>query len=242
MPYYPPEVIAEVKKIDLLTYLQNYEPDNLVRVSGNTYCIKEHDSLIISNGLWHWKSKQIGGKSAVRYLEKVKGYDFIDAVEIILSKDISLLPPTITPAKKEQKELVLPKPNRYVDTAKSYLMQRGIDEAIIIDCIKNGYIYETIYRNKKLNFTNHNVVFVGYDESGKARYAGYRACIDRHIMGDCTGSTKDYSFRLLNDNCDKIHLFECPIDLLSYATLVKMNGHNWKKLNYLSLLKQCQVL
>lgn len=37
MPYIDPEVITEAKRIDLLTYLQNYEPDELVQFSGNTY-------------------------------------------------------------------------------------------------------------------------------------------------------------------------------------------------------------
>lgn len=39
MPYIEPEVILEAKKIDLLTYLQNYEPQELQHVSGNIYCI-----------------------------------------------------------------------------------------------------------------------------------------------------------------------------------------------------------
>ncbi len=33
-----------------MTYLRNYEPQELVHVSGNTYCTREHDSLRISNG------------------------------------------------------------------------------------------------------------------------------------------------------------------------------------------------
>ena len=31
MAYYPPEVIQRAKKMDLLTYLKNYEPDELDR-------------------------------------------------------------------------------------------------------------------------------------------------------------------------------------------------------------------
>lgn len=49
MPFYEPDVVAEAKKLDLLTYLQNYEPQELVHVSGNVYCTKTHDSLRISN-------------------------------------------------------------------------------------------------------------------------------------------------------------------------------------------------
>lgn len=40
MPFYDPDVVAEAKKLDLLTYLQNYEPQELVHVSGNVYCTK----------------------------------------------------------------------------------------------------------------------------------------------------------------------------------------------------------
>ena len=47
MPYIAPEVITEAKRMDLLTYLRTYEPGELVRYSGNTYCTREHDSLKI---------------------------------------------------------------------------------------------------------------------------------------------------------------------------------------------------
>ncbi len=49
MAYFTPEDIQQAKQLDLLTYLQIYEPDQLVKVSGDTYCTKEHDSLKISN-------------------------------------------------------------------------------------------------------------------------------------------------------------------------------------------------
>jgi hypothetical protein len=50
MPYIDPEIILQAKQMDLLTYLQNYEPQELVRFSGNVYCTRTHDSLKISNG------------------------------------------------------------------------------------------------------------------------------------------------------------------------------------------------
>ena len=59
MPYIPPQVVQEVKRIDLLTYLKNYEPYELVHFSGNTYTTRTHDSLKISNGKWMWWSRGI---------------------------------------------------------------------------------------------------------------------------------------------------------------------------------------
>lgn len=84
MPYIAPEVVTEAKRMDLLTYLRTYEPGQLVRVSGNTYCTREHDSLKISNGKWMWWSRGIGGRTALDYLIKVKELSFIEAVETII--------------------------------------------------------------------------------------------------------------------------------------------------------------
>lgn len=43
--------------MDLLTYLRLYEPENLVKVHGNVYCTREHDSLKISTS----KSQMVNG-------------------------------------------------------------------------------------------------------------------------------------------------------------------------------------
>ncbi len=72
--------IEEARQVDLLNYLRRFEPDNLVHLGGDSYCTREHDSLKISNGKWHWFSRHIGGKNALDYLVKVRGVSFTDAV------------------------------------------------------------------------------------------------------------------------------------------------------------------
>ena len=42
MSYIAAEDILDAKKMDLLTFLRNYEPQELVHVSSNTYCTREH--------------------------------------------------------------------------------------------------------------------------------------------------------------------------------------------------------
>ena len=84
MPYIPPEVVAQAREMDLLTYLRTYEPQELVHFGGSTYCTREHDSLKISNGKWCWFSRGIGGYSALDYLIKVKEIPFTQAVETIM--------------------------------------------------------------------------------------------------------------------------------------------------------------
>ena len=92
MPYIPPSVVREVKRMDLLTYLKNYEPYELVHFSGNTYTTRTHDSLKISNGKWMWWSQRTGGRSALDYLIKVRGYSFLEAVEM-LAERANIQPP-----------------------------------------------------------------------------------------------------------------------------------------------------
>ena len=40
MPYIDPETILEIRKIDVLTYLQNYEPDNLLDIHAIPFVLK----------------------------------------------------------------------------------------------------------------------------------------------------------------------------------------------------------
>ena len=70
--------------MDLLTYLRLYETENQLRLRGNVYCTREHDSLKLSNGKWMWWSRGFGGSSALDYLTKVKGISFSDAMEILI--------------------------------------------------------------------------------------------------------------------------------------------------------------
>lgn len=228
MPYIAPEVITEAKRMDLLTYLRTYEPNELVRYSGNTYCTREHDSLKISNGKWMWWSRGIGGKSALDYLIKVKGLDFVEAVETIMGQCAVSAPVYEKESRSyENQPLLLPQKSPSNDVVTQYLFSRGIDYEIINYCLDKEIIIESL--------PYHNVVFIGYDEKKEAKYAAFRATNSSRIMGDCNGSKKQFSFRLINEESTEVHLFECAIDLLSYATLAKMEGREWNKLNLVSL-------
>ena len=228
MPYIPPEIVEKAKEMDVLTYLQNYEPNELVKVGNGTYSTKTHDSIRISNGLWNWFSRGVGGKNAVSYLMKVKNYSFLDAIQTVIG-NVSVKQPVIyREEKKEKTEFVLPLKSINSERAKRYLVKRGIDLEIINECINSGLIYESE--------PNHNVVFLGTDEEKKYKYAFFRGTNDTRFMGESKGSDKAYTFRLLSNNeSERVHLFESAIDLLSYATLLKMKNIDWKNENMISL-------
>ena len=199
MPYIPPEVVAKAKEMDLLTYLKNYEPSELVHFGGSTYCTRTHDSLKISNGKWCWFSRGIGGKTALDYLIKVREIPFTEAVEMIVGQ-AATHPPTYEPAPKKDtpRVLLLPPASRCATHAVSYLSGRGIDSEVIDFCISTGRLYESSGRY-------HNVVFVGHDRYGKARYANLRG-IGSDFKGECNGSDKRFSFNIPAENSGILHL------------------------------------
>ena len=231
MPYFTKEEIADAKKIDLLSYLQIYNPDELVYDSKNTYTTKTHDSLKINNGMWYWFSRGKGGKTALEYLIQVEGYSFTDAVSYLLNKlgkgKIVFEKQELT-EKEKIKKLILPKKSPKNDKVIFYLKNRGISKSIIDECINKGFIYQ--------DYPNNNVVFVGYDENNIPRYAGVRGTNKSRYMHDAHGSDKTYSFKLQSIiEKSSLHIFESAIDLLSYATLLELNDKQWDEENLISL-------
>ena len=227
--YIPPPILDELKKVDLVTYFRTIMPYELVKASANEYTTKTHDSLRMSNGLWNWCSKGVGGRNAIDYLMKTEQLEFNDAANLLL-KQLQNKVPTIEqqPTKPKDKHIIIPEKNTASDNVISYLKSRGIDEEIIKECIEKHLIYEEKHY--------HNAVFVGYDEFGNIKYAGCRSTNETIFKQDATGSDKSYSFRLeSNTKTDTIYIFEGAIDALSYATFLKLYGMDYKAKTLISL-------
>lgn len=226
MAYYQQEVISKVKQIDLFTYLKNNNPEELNCCGKNTYETKTHDSLKISNGMWYWFSQGIGGKSALDYLILVEGESFLSAMDILTNSSSSKSNYVEPLIKKEPVKFIMPVKNEDDNIAKSYLINRGIDESIIQECIDR----DLIFQEKDTN----NVVFIGLNDTNEAAYAALRGCTQLRYFKEARGSDKTFSFRL-EGKSDELHLFESAIDVLSYATILKLNNKSWNEYNLLSL-------
>jgi hypothetical protein len=225
---------VQAKKMDLLTYLQNYEPQELVKFSNDTYITKSHDSLNISNGKWCWFSRGIGGKSALDYLIKVKGYSFVKAVEKIVGQVAETSPAfhrqeikdetTIKP----EKILRLPERNDNNERVNKYLSNRGIHQKIIDFCIRNNLLYE--------QKDHHNAVFIGCDTRGNPRYGLLRGTSGIRFLGEVLGSDKHFSFSIpAKTTSDTLRLFESAIDLLSFASLELIHNRDWQMDNNMGM-------
>lgn len=229
MPYVTKEQIERAKRMDLLTYLQTYEPHELVRFSGNVYTTRSHDSLKISNGKWCWWSHDVGGRSALDYLIKVRGMTLPEAV-IQIDGQAAIMPP-VTPMaqmRDEPKKLLLPERNERNDRVIAYLTNRGIHPVLIEFCVQSGRLYESQ--------SYHNAIFIGFDRHGVPRYGALRGTTGSRYMGDVNGSDKHFSFSIPSRGESRsLRLFESAVDLLSFGTLELLSGRDWRQDHCLSL-------
>lgn len=192
MPYVSPEQLARAREVDLLTYLQRNEPDELVHFTGSTYTTRTHDSLKISNGKWCWWSRGVGGSTVLDYLIEVRGLSLPEAVSAITSTVITQHsregPMQYTAPRVSQQTTPFQLPPRHANNRRafSYLQSRGIDPEIFNRCIKHGQIYE--------DAAHHNCVFVGF-EGDTPKYAALRSTLSKSVFaGEAPGSDKHFSF------------------------------------------------
>ncbi|MCL2853108.1 MAG: DUF3991 and toprim domain-containing protein [Defluviitaleaceae bacterium] len=225
MPWISDEQKRLAKEVDLLSYLQASEPGELRKSGPNEYRTVTNSSLVISNGRWFWNRGQIGGRSALDYLMKVRGMSFVDAALTVLESpaarfgglledersgrsahDASPLPvkegtkpqaEKVPDRPQAQKTLYLPKQVSVPHKAVKYLGQRGIHSDVIGLCLKSGVLYEGIYKNPREPTLDGTAVcvFIAKDETGTARFAALRG-IGVDLKRDATGSDKSFGFML----------------------------------------------
>lgn len=222
------EQIEQARKLDLLSYLQQYEPYELVKVASGVYSTRSNDSLKISNGKWYRWSRGYGGVSALDYLVKVREMDFVSAVRYLCDKAGYIPPPqTCTAKPPKKKTFCLPPANANNERVICYLRARGLSPELLSMCIDMGLLYED---------TRHNCVFVGFDEEKNPRYAMMRSSNSTSVfLRESEGSDKRFSFSLPRNEKKTLYVFESAIDCLSFVELQREGNRMWKPDNYLSL-------
>ena len=168
------EQIQQAKRIDLLTWLRTHQPDELVQVGRTEYTTRTHDSLRISeNGKWNWFSRGFGGTTALNYLIRVQGMDFVSAVRLLCEVEPVPAPPSHPSMPAPPREFHPPVKDRGTEAVTAYLKGRGIRGQVIRWCLREGILYQTTRAGYK------NCVFVGLDETGRPRAASLRGCTTR---------------------------------------------------------------
>lgn len=222
---YSEEQIRAADSTDLAAYLESrgYE----FKREGRQVKLAEHESLYIKGNQWYWFSQRKGGK-AISFLTEYEGMSFLEAMKILTGEEpISDKPlPKAKPIERPAvKELMLPDPAENNNAVFAYLKSRGIDARIIKRCIDEGILFQTnmFYLRKEdgsyeRKYCPPQVVFVGKDKAGIAKYACTRSCKgnEKH---DAYGSDKAYAFSVPQTGSKSVWVFESAVDLLSHMTL-----------------------
>ena len=213
--------IESAREVDLYSYLKAKEPTELISCGHGVYCTQSHDSLKISNGKWFWWSHGIGGRSALDYLIRVREMTLPEAVKAILGCPVTVLPPVRPIPEAKRGEIRLPPYSFSCRTVRKYLSSRAIDEEITNDFIVRHQIAE--------DTKNGYALFFGLDRDGKVRQCSVRATDGGGLKKDVYGSDRHFAFgNEANQSNSTLRVFEAAIDLLSYATLLKAKGVDYR--------------
>ncbi len=225
------KIVEQARNADIIAFLEKYHGFTFAH-KGGAYRCNEHPSLAVKNDRrsWFWHSRDLGGFGAVDYLVKADGMTFRDAVTVITGATPPAAATQLEP--EPTKDLILPDRAGIPLRLLNYLCnERDIDSEIVNTLIQRKMLYED---------TRGNIVFVGFDESHKARFASLRGTHgDARFRGDCAGSDKRYGFIMAADApTERLFIFESPIDAMSHASLVNAATGGtgaWKKDTRLSL-------
>jgi hypothetical protein len=150
------------------------------------------------------------------------GMDIKEAVAYLLDfsgcgRDLPVQAVVSAQREKERKPFSLPISSSNNLRIMRYLTgERGLSEDTVKWFIDKKLIYESE--------PYHNVVFIGYDEKGTAKFASMRGIYDRDgraFKCDVSGNDKNYAFHVKAENSDTVVVFEAAIDLMSYFEICR---------------------
>jgi len=225
------KTVEQARNIDIIDFLKKHYGFTFTP-RGEVYRCQQHQSLAVKGDRrsWYWHSHGIGGYGALDFLIIAQCMTFREAM-----KELAGIAPAIErPQQKAEqpKTLILPEKAGVPFRLYDYLCnKRGIDSVIVNTLLQEGKLYED---------KRGNVVFVGFDEQGKARFASLRGTYgDCSFRMDCSGSDKRYGFNMAACTpTERLYIFESPIDAMSHATLdnaATSDKGTWKRRNRLSL-------
>lgn len=223
MKYVPftPEQKQRARQTDIADLLRRQ--GEAVKKSGTEFVWLDGSQKVTVRGhLWFNQYERVGG-DAIDFVRRYYNKTYPEAVKFLLN-EYSGAPTISPPVVKETKPFQLPKRNDNMRRVFAYLINsRGIDRDVIYSFVHKKMIYESA--------KYHNIVFVGYDNEGRACHAHMRGtATNNSYKSNVSGSLPEYSFHW-NGTSNNLYLFESPIDMLSFITL---NKGDWQKHSYAS--------
>lgn len=165
MPGVSKEQIASAKKMTAIEFLRRYRSTDLVKSSARgEFELRSHDSFKINgeSSIWHWKSRGIGGKSALDYLVHVEQCGFVEAVRMLCDEVPGYIPVPHEAVEQKRPAFTLPPAAPNNARVVAYLCGRGVSVFPL------GYRLAADtdgFRNKLLgHFAAHTVLPQGFGQ------------------------------------------------------------------------------
>ena len=214
------EEIKQVFATNLIEYAVS-EGFEVEKADRKTYHVKGNSGLYLFPKGYHHFSRGESG-NIIDFAREYQGLSFVTAVETILGTRAyaNTLPPL--PPVQKRGELTLPPKSKDIQQIRRYLTrERCLDPQIVDSLIEHGMIYEAVTKSKGMVYKN--CAFVSFDKDGKPRYCSLRGLGGSHFRQDVANSDKSYGF-IMQGTGNRVFAFESPIDAISHATLMKLNG------------------
>lgn len=219
--HFTDEQLAYVNHINIVSYAKRHGYP-VKEYHRGYWKITGYGGLLIEPDKWYWEAEQKGG-GPIQFVMVMKQLSWVEAVKELLKESdpdcqyhLESEPVQMHRKAKEKSMFRLPAKNTTYEHIFAYLIKsRKLDQGLIQQLVKDKKLYEDV---------NQNCVFVGYDQEGTARFASMRGTkTQRSYKGDASGSDKRYAFSCTGST-DTVYIFEAPIDLISYQSMMKHSG------------------
>lgn len=221
--YVSKDMVEKAGKVDLLAYAQSLGYQFETRGRRDVF-YQKGSSFNISNNLYYKYSTNEGG-NVIQFAMREKGLSFQAAVKELCEWNGEHINTSLAQGYKRNtteplqfRAMTLPPKNADYRRAFAYLVKtRKISPEIVSELMHQHKIYE----NDK-----HSCVFVGY-KGDKPYYASIRSTntYGKAYKGDVANSNKRCGFVIEGrPGSDSVFVFESPIDAMSHASIMRLQG------------------
>ena len=210
----------QARQTDLVELLRSQ--GERLKPSGREYEWRDgSEKVTVRGNIWFHQYERVGG-DAIDFVRKFYNKTYPEAMQYLLGGCNGTLVVSPPIEKESPPPFELPKANDNMRRVYAYLLnKRGLDRDVLYAFAHAGMVYESA--------DYHNAIFVGFDGNGKAVHAHKRGTgSESSYKGNVPSSIPEFSFHW-NGKSDKLHLFEAPIDMLSF---ISMNKDGWRDHSY----------
>ncbi len=230
MALYTKEQIKQANEVNLIEFSRSHG-FTLSKSDNKAWKVENFGGLFVFQGGFYHHTEEKKG-NPIKFVQEYMGLTFPQAVELLIGargtlhqqEETYYVPPIKENPQKE--DMILPKSASNTNDLDNYLIgERCLDKEIVNELKQEGAIYQAL--TQKGNYQFSNCAFVGYDKQNKPKYCSLRSMAN-NFRQDISNSDKSYPF-VIKGRSNRLFVCESPIDVISHATLTKLNQGDYKE-------------